>query len=196
MIELNDRTLKIFEQELKKINRLATTKQSNLENLHYNTHGHLEMTNSHVAVRLMDVHEEDEYDVDDYPDLNHVFEETNEYNDKEIKVPTDVLKQASRTFKSDKQNIMEVRIGEDTISLVSVAGHLPQIGKIDIEKNKTVMEEPVSFGVSPEYLYNMMMFFGKFGVDEVTLKYNDIERPLLFKHENLEYIINPIIIKW
>lgn len=189
LIELDDKTLKKLEQELKKMTKLnEDNERPAIQELHYTEDGHVEMTNAHVAVRLLDVHDDGDSN-EDYPDLDFVFRDLDEQ--KSVEVPVDVLKQVAGMFKSLKQEGAMITFSDEYIAFDVISNDPIYVSEVMIKVNLDIKEEFL-IGFNPEYIYNAMMFLGKLGIEKATMKYHDPLRPVKFVHENVEYVVTPI----
>lgn len=190
-MQLTDKVLKKFEAELKKLK----PNRDSLKTLHYTEEGHLEFTNSHVAVRLKDCHSDGEKTVPEtdttYPNLGRIFDTQSVGNS--IKINVLEVRNMIAPFKTEKFDYVKMTFNNDSVDFEApkVEGqsltNAKLICQLDVPHN-----EPFIVSVNPKYLYNCLQLFNVLKIKEINLNYSSAVRPLLFEHENLQYLVTPM----
>lgn len=190
-MQLTDKVLKKFESELKKF---KSTRDS-LKTIHYTEEGHIEFTNSHVAVRLKDCHSEGEKTVPEtdtsYPNMGRIFDGMSVENI--IKLNVLQIRNMIAPFKAEKFKYVKMTFNNDSINFEA-----PKVEGQSLTNAKLICEldiphnEPFTVSVNPKYLYNCLQLFNVLKIKEVNLNYSSSVRPLLFEHENLQYLVTPM----
>lgn len=194
MIELTDKIRKRFEIQLKKIyvgNAELKKRRPELDQIHYSKDGHVEITNSHVGVRLSDVHDKGDSD-EKYPDMNKLFQisddaETVRINKEEAKLLEDHLNVLYR----NKVEALRVSINNEGICIEANEKH-DVYHKSGIQKNLNVSEE-ITFGIDSRYLHDALQMFRLMKLEEITIHVVPNKRiPISLTSKNLQYLISPV----
>lgn len=196
MIELTDKVIKRFETQLKKIfvgNTTIREDKPEFNQVHYSKYGHLEITNSHVAVRLSNVH--DKYDSDEkYPDLNKQFEIPDravqvEFSKEDIKLLEDQLE----VLYKNKVEALSVTLNQEGIFVKSNKQE-DVFHESGIYKTLDVQEE-FTFGINSRYFHDALMMFRLMKLEDINLYVEPNKRSLIhIVSKNLHYIIMPFVL--
>lgn len=196
MIELTDKILKRFEIQLKKIyvgNAGLKKRRPELDQIHYSKDGHVEITNSHVGVRLSDVHDKGDSD-ENYPDMNKLFQisddaETVRINKEEAKL----LEHHLNVLYRNKIEALRVSINNEGIYIEANEKN-DVYHKSGIQKNLNVSEE-ITFGIDSRYLHDALQMFRLMKLEEITIHVVPNKRiPISLTSKNLQYLILPVIL--
>lgn len=205
-MELNEKTLKKLNSEHKKMftgnSKLKNTRPV-LNSLHYSKEGHVEFTNSHVAVRIKDVHSDPEHTVPDgigqYPDLGRLFDGA-EYGSINLELDTKALSDMLSPFKTEKVDVVKITFDKTKITFAPVytskkanwdEGWKDIIQGAEL-KCELDLNEPFQIAFNVKYLYNAFMFFKTQKMLSVKMTASSPIRPVLLKYENVQYLITPV----
>lgn len=198
MFELTDKVKKRFDIQLKKIyvgKSAMKNARPELNQVHYTKNGHVEITNSHVAVRISNVHDLPDSD-EKYPDMDKIFRIPDENRSVELKVK-DFKELEDHLNVLYRNNVEEVQVTIDKYG-IQIVEH-PKSN----EPNETFVEsgiisaldtkEEFIFGMNSRYLHNALNFFRLIGANDITLHLADNHlRPLNITSGNLHYIVMPV----
>lgn len=196
MIELTDKIRKRFEIQLKKIfvgNSSLKNSRPVLNQLHYTKDGHLEITNSHIGVRLTDVHDREDSD-EDFPNMDDLFKVSNDaetipLTGKQAKLLEDHL----NVLYKNKVETLRVRINKEGIFIESNDKH-KVFHESGILQNFGVKEE-IIFGINSRYLHDALMMFRLMKLEDIKLHVVPEKRvPISITSENLHYILSPVML--
>lgn len=194
MIELTDKVRKRFEIQLKKIyvgkSKLKKTRPT-LNQIHYSEDGHVQMTNSHVGVRLSNVHDQPDSD-EKFPNMNHLFELPDEsteltFNKETIKE----LESLSNVLFRHKLNVIKVKLSKDGILMTSKPINSMNFVECGL-KMELDLKEDIELNLNPRYLHDALNMFRMLDVPYVNLHIVTSLRPIHLVYENLTYLITPI----
>lgn len=207
---MDKQTMKNLEVEKKKLFGKKGNKEARevLRNINFNADGSAELTNAHVAIRVLDCHDGEVDPVNDYPDVAKIFEGIKRDAADVVTIPTKVLKNQFQVFDKHGVDAVEVTLNRDGIGLTSKGTEAyNKVKAADAKDDRLALDSSkvnckldlkpglggYSFIVSPYYMANALMFFGKFKHDEVLLQFNreSSYRPLLLSAGVVEYIIAP-----
>lgn len=195
MIELTKQVESRFRIDSKKFNKEVNIEDRPiLSNVHYSEEGHIEYTNSHVGIRLLDVYEGEEQfkhglPIEDgiYPDLGKVFKN---YEDLEhIKLPTKKIEDILQPFVNQKFTQTRLTIKKNELEFEFRTGSQKEYAGL-INLNLDINEE-FKIAFHPNYLYDTFRFFRLLKIKEVEFYYGSPIRPVFLVHENLEAVISP-----
>ena len=194
MIEYNKAIDNRFRIDSKKFNRINLPSRKELIHVHYSNRGHIEYTNSQIAIRLDNVYKGEsklEYGKEDidpniYPNLDKLFSNKPLNSVKlNIKPIEDVLE----PFIKEKIKTVDVEITNKFIKFIFLDNNHLQNNSICHLDIKTDIYEPFKFTINPQYLYYGLRFFRLLKIYELELFYNHKHSPIFLTHENLEMII-------
>lgn len=197
-MELNEKTLKKLNSELKKMftgNKKLKENRPILNSLHYTGDGHVEFTNSHVAVRLKDVHDKAEHtvpeDLGPYPNLGRLFDGA-ETGVIRFQLDTKSMSDMLSPFKIAKCEYVKLTITGDGITFIP--DNSESIVEAHLQIQLDISELRIAFNV--KYLYNAMMFFKTQKMFTVDVIASSQVRPLLLVHDNVQYLLTPVRVGW
>lgn len=171
-----------------------------LDKVHYHKDGHIVITNTFSAVQVADVHDgslyhsDDNKDVDEdnpYPETNQLFEIPENFQS--IVIPTEKLeKQTDDNEIRREMDILVFEITDKQLKITPMTKYEqtkldPIILPIDSNVSNTI-----TFKLSPRNFNDAMNFFRMTDIEEVTLLYEGINRPLHFISKNIHYVIAPM----
>lgn len=198
-MELNEKTLKKLNSELKKLftgNKKLKENRPILNSLHYTEDGHVEFTNSHVAVRIKNVHEEPEHtvpeDLGEYPNLGRLFDGA-ETGAIRFQLDTKLMSDMLSPFKIAKCEYVKLTITGEGITFI------PDNSESIVEAHLQIpvdIDEPFQIAFNVKYLYNAMMFFKTQKMFTVDVIASSQVRPLLLVHDNVQYLLTPVRVGW
>ena len=203
-LELNDKVLDRFEKQLKKIWVGMNSQRKArpvLSELNYHDNGSIEITNSHVAIRLKDVHNltDVKNENGNYPTgLSKIFDGLNNdcisfftINKKDMRELEKQLNVMYRFLKS-ANNTIAIEFDQSGVTIVPVEDETLIRVKVDMDLNIN-NEEKITRYLNARYLHDALMMFRQLGLSEVEFKISEnVFRPILLTSQNLEYIITPI----
>lgn len=199
MIELNDKTLKRFQIQLKKIYvGKADMKRARpvLNQINYTDNGHVQITNSHVAVRLSNVHNKSTNDKL-YPNMDGIFKLPYDLQEIDFKIQDmkpledhlnvlyrNGIKQVRITFNSEGITIVEQPDRNRYPHETFLQSQIKQ--QLDLSNEYEII-------VNTRYLHDALMFFRLIKAPKITIHLSENPlRPINLTYENLHYIIVPI----
>ena len=198
-MELNEKTLRKLNSELKKMftgNKKLKENRPILNSLHYTEDGHVEFTNSHVAVRIKNVHEEPEHtvpeDLGSYPNLGRLFDGA-ETGVIRFQLDTKLMSDMLSPFKTAKCEYVKLTINDDGITFT------PDNSESIVEAHLQIpvdIEDELRIALNVQYLYNAMMFFKTQKMFTVDVIASSQVRPLLLVHDNVQYLLTPVRVGW
>lgn len=176
-----------FRIDLKKLNRY--TDREDLKVVHYTSDGHIEMTNSHVGIRMKDVYEGQERfehgnTPESYPDMNHLFDQ---YENKKVieNIPIKEFEEIFEPFKSEKPEVIHLNFAPNGIFIEVNDNKSGLLINLNTKKSHQVT-------LRYDYLLIIIQFMRLLGMQKFDLYYPDTLRPLSFINENLEIILAPV----
>lgn len=192
-MELTKKVENRFRIDLKNLSKY--TDREILKNVHYTEDGHVEMTNSFVAVRLSDVYDGEGKLLHGnpegkYPSLDNIIghlEDKKEVNGVFVKEIENVLE----SFKTLKPETVILNFTNNgVIFQVVVPDHLQDKSIASIKMELDIKE---SFQVAFDFNYLLigMKFMRLLGIKEVDMYFKKSVRPVSFVYENLEVLIAP-----
>ena len=199
MLELTPQVQKRFATQLKKIYvGHAQMKRSRpvLYQLNYTENGHLQITNSHVGIRLSNVHHQEPNDTN-YPQMDNIFvvpDNTQAFTFKvsDLKPLEDHL---NILYRNKVENV-KITIDEDGFKIVEEPNpnNKPHETFLQSEiKLQTTCKEPHTFYLKARYLHDALMFYRQLKLPELTLHLGETPlRPINLTYKNLHYIITPV----
>lgn len=194
MIELTDKVKKRFDMQLKKL-WVGQSQMKNarpvLNQVHYTGNGHVEITNSHVGVRLSDVHNKPDSD-EKFPMMDNIFRLPDKVAALEFDMETlrQLENQANVLFKY-KLDVIKLTMNKEGITLTSKPLNDMNFVECGL-KMEFPMNDEVSIGLNPRYLHDALNMFRMIGAEKATLYYESAVRPIHLVYENLHYLIVPI----
>ena len=199
MIELNDKTLKRFQIQLKKIYvGKADMKRTRpvLNQINYTDSGHVQITNSHVAVRLSNVHNKSTNDKL-YPNMDGIFKLPYDLHPIDFKIQ-DMKSLEDHLNVLYRNGIEQVRITLNSEGITIV--EQPDRNRYPHEtflqsqiKQQLDLSNEYEIIVNTRYLHDALMFFRLIKVPKITIHLSENPlRPIHLTYENLHYIIVPI----
>lgn len=180
---------KLFSGDKKKIKE----NRPELDLVHQHLHGHLEITNQEVAIRISDVLDSSTYiKSKDYPELNHIFELPKE-NYTKIKIPTKEIEDSLSIDKiQNEMDFLKVSVSNNKMKITpQTVNPTVILDDIVINLDKETKKE-TSFIISPKYLHDAMNFFRMLKIKNVKLIVEDKNKPIRILHENAQYVIAQI----
>lgn len=194
MIELTDKIRKRFEIQLKKIyvgNAELKKRRPKLDQIHYSKDGHVEITNSHVGVRLSDVHDKGDSD-EEFPMMDNIFRLPDEVTSIEFDMETlRQLENQTNVLFRYKLDVVKMTMTKEGITLTSKPLNDMNFVECGL-KMELPIDNEVSIGLNPRYLHDALNMFRMIGVENATLYYESELRPIHLVYENLHYLITPI----
>ncbi|MFL2104169.1 hypothetical protein [Mycobacteroides abscessus] len=197
-MELTEKTFNKLQAELKKWfvgNKRLKENRPVLNTIHFTEDGNIEMTNSHVAIRMKDVHEQPEHvvpylDTSAYPSLERIFNGV-ENGSFQIELEPKLMLGMLSPFKLEKVEVIKLSFRKDGIEFkpVNYAGNIIQEAKLTVPLN---MNEEFHIAVNVKYLYDAMMFFKTQKIKIIKMTASSAVRPMMFEHENLQYLVTPV----
>ena len=195
MIIMTDKVENRFRVDVKKLK----SKRDILTNVHYTKDGHIEMTNGIIAVRLSDVHDQEEkikhgkITDEEYPNLDHIF--SNDYESTNNFITTLNTKQMEdfiETFKSNKPDKITVNfLKPDSIILTMFKeNHLQNEAQCTLH-NKFENKKNTQIHFTYHYLLLVFKFIRMLGVEEVDCYQKHENAPFNLVYKNLHVIIMP-----
>lgn len=199
MLELTPQVQKRFATQLKKIyvghaqmKRLRPT----LYQLNYTENGHVQMTNSHIGIRLNSVHNQKPNDPN-FPNMDNIFivpdhTQTFTFKVSDLKPLEDHLNILYR----NKVEHVKITIDSEGFKIVEE----PNINSKPHEtflkseiKLQTTLNEPHTFYLKARYLHDALMFFRQLKLPELTFHLGETPlRPINLTYKNLHYVITPV----
>ena len=194
MIELTDKVKKRFDIQLKKIyvgHAQMKKVRPVLNQVHYTADGHVQITNSHVGVRLAKVHDEPDSD-GAFPEMHPLFRIPDEGISVELNevVLKELENQANVLFKN-KIGHIKLQMSKETILMTSKPLNDSNFIESGLKVNLD-LEKEIDIGLNPRYLHDALNMFRMMDATPVTLYYVNELRPIHLVHENLHYLITPI----
>lgn len=165
-----------------------------LENIHYSKDGHAEITNNIVAIRLSNVHDGSLHEeIKGYPDMNPIMIQSAD-NHQNIILPVQELeKKLHHPGIKEDIDLMNIHIKNDRITMVpQTADKQTTLEKI-ILNGEFDIDEELAFIIRPRILHDAFNFFRMLGISEVNLYVDDKRDPIRLIHDNVQYLIAPII---
>lgn len=194
MIELSKKVENRFRIDLKKLNR--HTDRDVLKVVHYSKDGHIEMTNSHVGVRLKNVHDgEEKFEHGDkpesYPNMDHLFDQS---ENKQVieNIPVKEFEDIFKDFKKLKPEVIHLNFSPYGIFTEVVTSGTPNEDTKSELKINLDIKKSYQVTLKYDYLLIIVQFIRLIGLETFDLYYPDTIRPLSFVNENLELIVAPI----
>lgn len=197
-MELNEKTLKKLQAELKKWfvanNRKLKVNRPILNTIHFAASGDVEMTNSHVAIRMKKVHSEPEHTIPDfggyYPDMKRIFDSCENGSFQIDLEPAPMVGMLS-PFKMEKVEVVKLTFQDDGIVFepYNYNGDIIQRAKFTTPLE---VSEPFNIGVNVKYMHDAMMFFKTQKIASVKMIASSPVRPMMFEFENLQYLVTPV----
>ena len=204
-MELTEKVLKKLQMEQRKwfIGKNKKLKQNRpiLNTIHFSKEGNVELTNSHVAIRLTNVHEETEHTIPDtdgasYPDLGRIFEGCQHGNIKLEFNPKELSNMLS-PFKVAKAEVIRITFRKNGITIEPAYHSSDPVDdeQVMIDATLTIdldIEEDFKIGVNTKYMLDAMNFFKTQKITTVKMIASSSVRPMLFEYENLQYLVTPV----
>lgn len=186
-MELTERVVNRFEKQLKIFNKKA--KRDELKVLHYSADGHIEITNSLVAVRLKDVHKQEDSHPG-YPALGRIFDSA-DFKGKSCKLDVKAVVNLLAPFKKEKQKSVDFEFAADAMTVLSCDpdAYSTRSGKWE---GAVKIDDLFFVKADPTYMHDCFQFFKMLKVEEVEMFYTSNVRPMMFRFENLEYLVTPM----
>lgn len=196
-MELNEKSLKKLKTELRKCwygNKDGLLARPTLGSLHWHENGNIEFTNSHIAVRMIGVHNEGEKHEPKlpngsiYPDLHRIFESCQKGSFKTI-LNTKEMMSILSPFKVAKSETIKLTFTANSITFEPLDGSVINSATLTVKED---ISENLIIACKTNYLLNAMMFFHSQGIKQVKMVASSPVRPMLIVHDNIEYIITPV----
>lgn len=196
MITMTDKVENRFRVDVKKLK----SKRDILTNVHYSNDGHIEMTNGFIAVRLSDVHDQEESlkhgkpSDEEYPNLDHIFsndyETTNNYI---TTLNTKQMEDSIETFKSNKPDKITVNfLQPDSIILTMLKENDLQNEAQCTLHNRFKNEKNTQIHFTYHYILTVFKFIRMLGVEKVECYQKHENAPFNLVYKNLHVIIMPV----
>lgn len=196
MITMTDKVKNRFRIDVKKLK----SKRDILTNVHYTKDGHIEMTNGVIAIRLTDVHDQEETlkhgksTDEEYPNLDHIF--SNDYYSTKNFITTIHTKQMEdfiETFKSNKPDKITVKfLKPDSIILTMLKVNDLQNEAQYTLHNRFKNENNTQIHFTYHYLLTVFKFIRMLGVEQVECYQKHENAPVNLVYKNLHVIIMPV----
>lgn len=184
-----------FRIDLKKINRY--TNREDLKVVHYTDDGHIEMTNSHIAIRAKNVYESKEQfkhgkQPENYPDMNNLFDQYMNHSVIE-NIPVKEFEDTIQPFKSLKPEVIHLNFAPNGIFTEIKTKEFPEQDgaksglNINLDVNKSFQVT-----VKYDYLFIILQFIRLLGLEKFDLYYSTAVEMLYLVNDNLEILFMPM----
>lgn len=198
MIKYSDKIENRFRIDVKKLK----SKRSILTNVHFTNDGHIEMTNGIIAIRLFNVHDQDEQlkygenSDEQYPNLDQIFNKTYGVRDHIGTLKTKKLEDFVESFKSIKPDKIKVDFFENEVILSLIQPEEIYDGTIGKIKHNGQINNNTTIYFTYSYLLLVLKFMRMIGADEIEINQSGtITNPVSFSYHNLQVILMPVRIK-
>ena len=199
MLELTPQVQKRFATQLKKIyvgHAQMKRSRPELYQLNYTSTGHVQMTNSHVGIRLSNVHHQEPND-SNYPKMDNIFIVPDHTQAFTFKLPDlKPLEDHLNILYRNKVENVKITIDSDGFKIVEEpnVNNKPHETFLKSEiKLQTALKEPHIFYLKARYLHDALMFFRQLKLPELTFHLGETPlRPINLTYKNLHYIITPV----
>ena len=144
---------------------------------------------------MKDVHEQPDHivpylDTSSYPSLERIFNGV-ENGNFQIELEPKLILGMLSLFKLEKVEVIKLRFHKDGIDFkpVNYFENIIQDAKLTIPFE---VDTELSIAVNVNYLYDAMMFFKTQKIKTVKMTASSAVRPMMFEHENLQYLVTPV----
>lgn len=197
MITMTDKVENRFRVDVKKLK----SKRDILTNVHYTKDGHIEMTNGFIAIRLKDVHDQEESlkhgknTDEEYPNLDHIFSDDFQSTNSFITtLHTKQMEDFIETFKSNKPDKITVNFLKSNNSIILTMlkeNHLQNEAQCTLH-NQFENEKNTQIHFTYHYLLIVFKFIRMLGVEKVECYQKHENAPVNLVYKNLHVIIMPV----